>query len=380
MQKAPNVTTTGTLTLRTELDRGAWAAAGPVVSIEGVEHAFGTTPVLLDVDLTILPGEIVLLTGPSGSGKTTLLTLIGALRAVQRGSVHVLGRELGDLGEEERVALRRRIGFIFQGHNLFASLTALQNVKLGLALHPGDKKEQHRRARSMLERVGLGDFLHQKPDQLSGGQRQRVAVARALAARPPLVLADEPTAALDAETGAQVIGLLQELGRRQGTATILVTHDNRILEAADRIVNMVDGRLVSDVAVGASLEVCEFLARVPVFSRYTPGALAEIVEQMSVHRFEAGTVLFREGDPGDAFYIVREGAVRIEDTERPLAELEEGAFFGELALVSGNPRNATAVVARDAVLLTLSKQEFRAALEREKDFQSQLREVLLNRH
>jgi putative ABC transport system ATP-binding protein len=201
--------------------------------------------VLRDVDLAIAEGEIVLLTGPSGSGKTTLLTLVGALRALQSGTCTVLGQQLMGATEAQRVALRRRIGFIFQQHNLLGFLTARQNVAMALELEPGTT-EQGRLARAgeMLEAVGLGAKAESLPGQLSGGQRQRVAVARALAARPGLVLADEPTAALDRQSGQDVVRLLTDLARQRGVPILLVTHDPRILDIADRIVAMEDGRVI----------------------------------------------------------------------------------------------------------------------------------------
>jgi putative ABC transport system ATP-binding protein len=200
---------------------------------------------LRDVDLAIAEGEIVLLTGPSGSGKTTLLTLVGALRALQSGTCTVLGQQLMGATEAQRVALRRRIGFIFQQHNLLGFLTARQNVAMALELEPGTT-EQGRLARAgeMLEAVGLGAKAESLPGQLSGGQRQRVAVARALAARPGLVLADEPTAALDRQSGQDVVRLLTDLARQRGVPILLVTHDPRILDIADRIVAMEDGRVI----------------------------------------------------------------------------------------------------------------------------------------
>jgi len=201
--------------------------------------------VLRDVALTVDPGEIVLLTGPSGSGKTTLLTLIGALRAMQEGSCKVLGEELAGANERQRVALRRRIGFIFQQHNLLGFLTAQQNVAMSLELQAGLSEAQRLdRATAMLAAVGLGDRGGSMPAGLSGGQRQRVAVARALAGDPGLILADEPTAALDRQSGGEVVRLLRDLARRRGVPILLVTHDPRILDIADRIVAMEDGRIV----------------------------------------------------------------------------------------------------------------------------------------
>ena len=219
------------------------------VAIVGLSYAFGTgdlaRPVLRDIDLRVGQGEIVLLTGPSGSGKTTLLTLIGALRAMQTGSCQVLGQELAGAREADRVRLRRRIGFIFQSHNLLGFLTARQNVAMALELHPGlSERDRLDRAGRMLTAVGLGDRGGDRPDRLSGGQRQRVAVARALAGDPGLILADEPTAALDRQSGGEVVRLLRDLARGRGVPILLVTHDPRILDVADRIVSMEDGRIV----------------------------------------------------------------------------------------------------------------------------------------
>lgn len=227
------------------------------VALAGLTYSYGTgelrKPVLRDVALTVDPGEIVLLTGPSGSGKTTLLTLIGALRAMQEGSCRVLGEELAGANERQRVALRRRIGFIFQQHNLLGFLTAQQNVAMSLELDPRTTEaERLERATQMLAAVGLGDRGASRPAQLSGGQRQRVAVARALAGEPGLILADEPTAALDRQSGGEVVRLLRDLARRRGVPILMVTHDPRILDIADRIVSMEDGRIVpSNEAVSA---------------------------------------------------------------------------------------------------------------------------------
>jgi putative ABC transport system ATP-binding protein len=219
------------------------------VQVRALSHAFGEgtlrRPVLRDVALTVQPGEIVLLTGPSGSGKTTLLTLVGALRAVQDGSCRVLGQEMAGASEAQRVALRRRIGFIFQQHNLLGFLTAQQNVAMAMEVDPrSTERGRLDRATAMLAAVGLGDRGASRPDQLSGGQRQRVAVARALAGDPGLILADEPTAALDRQSGGEVVRLLRDLARRRGVPILLVTHDPRILDIADRIVSMEDGRIV----------------------------------------------------------------------------------------------------------------------------------------
>ena len=197
---------------------------------------------LFEVDLELTPGEIVILTGPSGSGKTTLLTLMGALRSTQAGSLRVLGQELRETRASELVALRRQIGYIFQHHNLVESLTAGQNVALAVALSGAPPSRSREVAREVLESVGLAAHVGKRPRELSGGQRQRVAVARALAARPRLVLADEPTASLDRQSGKEVADLLRRLARRDGGGALIVTHDNRILDVADRILHIEDGR------------------------------------------------------------------------------------------------------------------------------------------
>jgi putative ABC transport system ATP-binding protein len=219
------------------------------VELRDITFAYGTGElrrvVLREVDLSIAPGEIVLLTGPSGSGKTTLLTLIGALRSMQLGTARVLGQELSGASEGERVRLRRRIGFIFQNHNLLGFLTARQNVAMSMELDGGMTDAQRmQRAGEMLEAVGLRGHAEKPPSQLSGGQRQRVAVARALAGDPGLILADEPTAALDKVSGQEVVHLLRDLAKRRAVPILLVTHDPRILDIADRIVAMEDGRIV----------------------------------------------------------------------------------------------------------------------------------------
>ena len=226
-------------------------ASAATVAVENLCHWFGSgtmrRQVLQGVDLTIQSGEVVLLTGPSGCGKTTLLTLVGALRSVQQGSVRVFGQELNGASRDVRQGLRRSIGMIFQGHNLLRCLTAEQNVQMGSDLLEGLSYRARRdQAREWLRAVGLGDELGKLPHDLSGGQKQRVAIARALAARPRLLLADEPTAALDSKTGREVVELLQRLAREQGCAVLMVTHDPRILDVADRLVRMEDGRLLQD--------------------------------------------------------------------------------------------------------------------------------------
>lgn len=222
------------------------------ITVTGLNHAFGEgearRQVLFDLDVAIPRGQFVILVGASGSGKTTLLTLLGCLRAVQQGSVVLLGRELCGADEETRVLARRRLGFIFQAHNLHDSLTAMQNVRMGLDVHgftPGAEEA----ARHTLRLLGLGERLDYLPANLSGGQKQRVAAARALVGNPEIIFADEPTAALDWESARHLIDVMRLLGRERSTTTLMVTHDARIMEMADRLLTLEDGRLVRDERV-----------------------------------------------------------------------------------------------------------------------------------
>jgi putative ABC transport system ATP-binding protein len=223
------------------------------IAVNGLNHWFGTgearKQAIYDVNLQVKRGSLTVLMGPSGSGKTTVLTLMGCLRDVQDGSVKLLGHELKGADRALNEALRRRLGFIFQAHNLHGSLTALQNVLMGLQVHGFlDRKAQEVAARHALSLVGLTDRMNYLPANLSGGQKQRVAVARALVGNPDVIFADEPTAALDSESGMVVVKMLKKLGQLRGTTTVMVTHDNRILEMADRIVTLEDGRIVHDTA------------------------------------------------------------------------------------------------------------------------------------
>ncbi|MGF1459528.1 MAG: ATP-binding cassette domain-containing protein [Leptolyngbyaceae cyanobacterium] len=225
------------------------AVSDQAVYIRHLDYFFGagdlTKQVLYDINLELPRGQIVIMTGPSGSGKTTLLTLIGALRTAQAGSLQVLGQQLVGLSSRKLVAVRRNIGFIFQAHNLFESLTAAQNVEMAVEL-TGQFRTKRSQATAILTQLGLGDRVDYKPDSLSGGQKQRVAIARALVNQPPLILADEPTAALDKKSGRDVVTLMQKLAKSENRTILMVTHDNRILDVADRIINLVDGRLESD--------------------------------------------------------------------------------------------------------------------------------------
>jgi putative ABC transport system ATP-binding protein len=219
-----------------------------MIQLERVNHHYDAgsvrQQVLFDVTETIAAGEIVLLTGPSGSGKSTLLSLIGALRSTQAGSLRVLGQQLCNAPAETLIHVRRQIGFIFQAHNLLDCLTVRQNVEVGLAVHGGgERRTARRQAAEMLEAVGLSAYLDRYPRQLSGGQQQRIAIARALVARPRLILADEPTAALDSVSGAEVATRIRDLAKQEGCSAVVVTHDHRILQIADRVLHIEDGRL-----------------------------------------------------------------------------------------------------------------------------------------
>ena len=242
------------------------AEAAPII-VENLNHYYGRgalrRQILFDVSTEIPAGEIVIVTGPSGSGKTTLLTLVGALRSAQEGQLRVLGHELTGARKGQLEKVRRRIGFVFQQHNLLGALTARENVELGLRVTGRfSARELRRRAQDMLEAVGLGEHLNKRSDQMSGGQRQRVAIARALVGEPSIVLADEPTASLDKASGRDVVERIQELARKKGTTILLVTHDNRILDIADRIVHLEDGRLstFTDAVIASTQQLMHTLA------------------------------------------------------------------------------------------------------------------------
>jgi putative ABC transport system ATP-binding protein len=227
------------------------AISSEVISVSNLNHYFGKgalqKQVLCDINLEIKAGEIVIMTGPSGSGKTTLLSLMGGLRSAQNGSLQILGQEMSGASKGQLTQLRRQIGYIFQAHNLMSFLTAKENVRMSLELHENHLKgDINAKATAMLEHVGLGEHINYYPENLSGGQKQRVAIARALVSHPQIVLADEPTASLDKQSGRDVVELMQMLAKEQNCTILLVTHDNRILDIADRIVYMEDGQLKSN--------------------------------------------------------------------------------------------------------------------------------------
>ncbi len=224
-----------------------------VIALEGITKAYGVgtpvvTEVLHDIDLTIAPGEFLSIIGPSGSGKSTLLNLLGLLDRPTAGRILIEGKDTTGMDDDTRTHVRgRTLGFVFQFHHLLPAFTALENVMMPMLVDQGRAtREARERATRLLEAVGLTDRASYKATEISGGQQQRVAIARALAMSPRLVLADEPTGNLDTETGWEVFELLRRFNREEGTAFILVTHDDEIAERCDRVVELVDGRVRAD--------------------------------------------------------------------------------------------------------------------------------------
>ncbi|MGL6076613.1 MAG: ATP-binding cassette domain-containing protein [Fimbriiglobus sp.] len=407
------------------------AKGDPLLRIQGVNHTFGSgdakTQVLFDNDLEVMPGELVIMSGPSGSGKTTILTLIGGLRSVQTGDIEIWDGEIDDyrslrgLDEAGLVEVRRRIGFIFQRHNLFDSLEATQNIRMASELLPDSLNGE--RIPRLLEYLGLGQRMNYKPAGLSGGQRQRVAVARALVNRPKMILADEPTAALDANSGLAVITLLQHLARHRdpeelaklirqpgdhddetgkltpqqaamlgdlasekGSTSLIVTHDARIMNRADRIVHMERGKIVSNVVVAERLFVAEGLRRCAFFAAILPEQQQAIADGVciglhpdlpirsitrerlrgKVEIFHEGEEIIKQGDPvtdESLFYLIRRGKVRIDRDvgygPKTVAELGVQDFFGDRALVTNEPRNATVLATETTEVYTIGRDTFR---------------------
>ena len=224
----------------------------PIVELVGVGKQYGSGETRVDAlrgaDLQIFPGQLMLVVGPSGSGKTTLLSILGLLLRPTAGQVWVSGRNVTHLDERALPAVRAAtFGFIFQGFNLFPALTALENVALTIRLKLPSRPDAEREARRLLEALGLGGRMHALPDNLSGGQKQRVAIARALGGGPPLILGDEPTAALDSKTALAVMDILHGLAR-EGHGVVVVTHDRRLKRYADRVVRVEDGQIFEEDA------------------------------------------------------------------------------------------------------------------------------------
>lgn len=338
-----------------------------VVQVAGLDHFFGSgearNQVLFDIGVTVAAGQLVVLSGPSGAGKTTLLSLIGALRSLQHGEIAVLGRDLARLGRREQAVVRRRIGFIFQTHNLFDALSAYENVKMAMQLAPLPPDEMRRRGVALLERLGLGHRTDHKPRALSTGESQRVAIARALVNRPRLILADEPTAALDRVSTLKVLDLFRETATADGTAILMVTHDPRVIERAHRLIQLVDGRIASDVILHDVAGVCDFLRRTELFGSLTPSRLAEVAERLARRRTAAGETVIRAGEGGEELFLIARGTVRVVRDGREVARLGPGEVFGEAALLSGLPRNATVVAEDNLEAYVLEKDDLHALLK-----------------
>ena len=217
----------------------------PSIQLTGVNVTYGAsvpTRALIDVSVAFEPGTVTLVVGPSGSGKTTLLSILGCLLQPDTGAVHVAGQEVSGRSEEQRTAVRsQHIGFVFQAFRLFRSLSALENVAIGAQISavPGSRSK----SAALLKELGLASKIHLKPNELSGGEKQRVAIARALVKDPPILLADEPTGALDSASGEQIMKILSGFGRNAGKTVVVVTHDMRWEAFADRVVTLRDGRV-----------------------------------------------------------------------------------------------------------------------------------------
>lgn len=357
-----------------------------VIRAEGLSHWFGQgetrTPAVVDLTIEIDRGEIVILTGPSGSGKTTLLTLIGALRRVQQGGLRVLGRDLSRLDQAALVRHRGDIGFIFQQHNLFSSLSAVENVRMATAMKPASVREMNRRASAVLERIGMGDRLHHLPSKLSGGQRQRVAIARALVNEPSLVLADEPTASLDAASGQEVMNLLNEMANGPGKATVLiVTHDQRLLDRAHRIINMVNGRLVSNVQPARVILISRTLKDYfPALRGLDAGSMTRLVEHMTVRRVPAGETLVRGDEEGDAVHVILDGVVEALDARGEVADLYSVAeAFGRITTLSGIRTEFTARSRTPIQVATLTRAQADRAFENDSELVDAIKQYLMAR-
>ncbi|WP_372370345.1 ATP-binding cassette domain-containing protein [Candidatus Uabimicrobium sp. HlEnr_7] len=355
----------------------------PLITIKDLNFFFGQgearNQILFDINIEFMRGEVIIMTGPSGSGKTTLLTLIGALRTVQQGSLVVSKREYSGLNEKELVKARRNIGFIFQLHNLFDSLTAIQNVQMPMDLKEYTRKQRHELATDVLSKLGLAERLYYKPAALSGGQRQRVAIGRAIVNKPQIILADEPTAALDTEIGRHVIGTLKTTAKENNGVVLIVTHDSRVLDFADRIINMVDGRIASDILVEKSIALCEYLTKSKVFLGLTPAELTEIAYKMKMEKFKPDETIIYQGEEGEKFYIIDEGEVTVQVDGSPVATLGKGDFFGEMALVTGQKRNATCIAKCNSKLFSLDKDAFQKARAACESLPEQLIKVFFQR-
>jgi len=332
------------------------------VEIRGLCHNYQTgrliTEALCGIDLVIRSRTSVFLTGCSGSGKTTLISLIGCLRSVQHGSLKLFGQEMNGAGQAQLYRMRRLIGFVFQHFNLLDFMTISQNVQQSLRFQPGCSGRKARlMSEEILERVGLGDRIDSYPFEISGGQKQRVAIARALVHGPKLVLADEPTAALDSVTGREIIEMFQKLAKEQNSAVLVVTHNTRILDNADEIFELDDGRL------GTAAREHLSLALPPL----TDCELDEIVKYTFLRIYRPGQTIICQGGPAEFFYILLKGEVEIMcsrqgSNEKITANLNRrGDFFGETGLMHKDnlyPESVRAAGTQDVEVLVINQDSF----------------------
>jgi putative ABC transport system ATP-binding protein len=348
----------------------------------GVSYSFGEgqtrSQVLFDNTLEIGRGEVVIMTGPSGSGKTTLLTLIGALRRMQEGSLTVLDEDATALNEQGAVKLRRNIGFIFQSHNLFSSLTAIENVRMATVLRRSSVSEMNARASRLLEQLGLGERLLHLPAQLSGGQRQRVAIARALVNGPALVLADEPTAALDAESGQVVLSLLRRLADGMNRTTVLiVTHDQRVIDHADRVVNMMGGRIITNSMTRMTVRITRALAQSEILKGLSEATLTKIASVMTVEVRQQGETIVQEGEPGDRYYLIGSGVAELYKGGTYQEELYFGEGFGTISSFFHRPVQHTVRAKTELELYVISQADFERVVSSDKTFEARVRSLLM---
>lgn len=323
------------------------------ISVRGLSHSFGKgtlrKQILFDITTEIPQGEIVIVTGPSGSGKTTMLTLVGALRSAQEGSVRVLGQELRGAKPATLEKVRKQIGFIFQQHNLLGALTAIQNVELGARVTGRISRfELRKRSAEMLRAVGLDEHMHHHPEQLSGGQRQRVAIARALVGEPAMLLADEPTASLDKKSGREVVDRMKFLAREHGTTILLVTHDNRILDIADRIIHLEDGRLstFTDSVIANNRHMMQMLAE-----NRQKQPIEDLVEDLDESGFS--DLLQKITEESQSF--LEATALANDVAFRSMLTKGLSAFTHKLAQLLSAERSSLFLVENDTLLLKVAK-------------------------
>jgi putative ABC transport system ATP-binding protein len=370
-----------------ELGQSMVAVARPLVSelaVRAAEVSFfygegeTRTQALFDNTLEIGRGEVVIMTGPSGSGKTTLLTLIGTLRRMQQGRLSVLDRDLTRIREGDAVELRKQIGFIFQSHNLFSSLTAIENVRMAMVLERESASAEADRGIAILEQLGLKNRTHHLPGQLSGGQRQRVAIARALVNRPALVLADEPTAALDAESGQIVLSMLRKLADGPERSTVLiVTHDQRVIDHADRIVNMVGGRIINNSLTRMTVRITRALAQSEALKGLSETTLTRLASVMIVENRKKGETIVREGETGDRYYLIGSGVAEAYKGDAFQEELYFGEGFGTITSFFKRQIQLTIVAKTDIELYVITQVEFERVLASDKTFEERVRTLMM---